>query len=385
MKMSYGIILGLILLMNARYGFSQDTQTERNVQQIEKKGTDTKFLLAGYGYTGFEKNGEENSTFGPAGFSPIFLWQKSDRLFFEAEPEFEIEDGKVNIGLEYAMLHYKFNKYFTLSAGKFLSPFGIFTDRLHPSWINKFAEKPLGFTGESGLIGPKSEFGAAIRGGAQLGVSKINYIAYVSNGPKLNSGDNDPLAAGKLEYDNLSDNNNNKAVGGRIGFLPFSNSSLEIGFSGQYAGLGDEKSVYRNVTSQMYAGDFSLIQKIDFLKSNIDIKAQYNHVNVSKANFTDTLANSYSFDNNSSAWFAQLAIRPAFFEKGFLKNVELAGRYSAMKTPEKFYWGTDKSVITAGINYWLAWNSVIKFNYQIEKTKGEKDETGFFIQWGFGF
>jgi hypothetical protein len=375
----------LIIPFLAKNIYAQDSQTDRNVQKIEEKGVDTKFLLTGYGFAGFEKIGDENSTFGPAGFSPIFLWKKSDHLFFESEAEFEIEDGKLNIGLEYATLHYKVNKYFTFSAGKFLSPFGIFTNRLHPAWINKFAEKPLGFSEKSGMIGPMAEFGASIRGGTQLGGGKINYIAYISNGPKLNSGDKDPLEAGKLEYDNLGDNNNNKAVGGRIGLLPFSNSSLEIGFSGQYAGVGDEKSTYKNVASQMYAGDFSLIQKIDFLKSNVDIKAQYNLVNVSKTNYTDTLTNSYSFNNNSTAWFAQLAIRPAFLEKGLLKKVEFAGRYSAMKTPEKAFWGTEKSVITAGVNYWLAWNSVIKFNYQIEKRMGAKYENGFIIQWGLGF
>ena len=363
----------------------QDTQTERNQKVYAKRGTDTKFLLTGYGYSGFEKVGDENSTFGPAGFSPIFLWKKSDRLFFESEAEFEIEDGNLNIGLEYATLHYKLNKYVTFSAGKFLSPFGIFAERLHPAWINKFAEKPLGFSEESGMTGPWTEFGASLRGGAQIGKSKINYVVYLTNGPTLNTGAGDPMQAGRLDYDNLGDNNNNKAIGGRIGFLPFQSSFLEIGFSGQYAGVGNQNSSYQNVTSRLGAVDLSMIKKVDFLKSNIDVKAQYNFVNTGNANYIDTLGNAYSFNNSSSAWFAQLAIRPAFVGNKIFRNVEFAGRYSALKTPDKSYWAANDSQIAMGVNYWIKWNSVIKFNYQIENPGTSTAENGIFIQWALGF
>lgn len=372
-------------LLSVSFATAQDTQTLRNEKRIISKGPDTKFLLTGYGYSGFEKVGDENSTFGPTGFSPIFLWRKSDRLFFESEAEFEIEDGNLNIGLEYATLHYRLNKYLTFSAGKFLSPFGIFNARLHPAWINKFAEKPLGFSEEDGMIGPMTELGIAFRGGAQIGKSKINYVAYLSNGPTLNTGKDDPTTAGQLEYDNLGDNNNNKAVGGRIGFLPFSSSAVEIGFSGQYAGVGNSDTRFSNIMTQMYAGDISIIKKVNFLKSNVDIKAQYNLVNTDNTRYTDTLGNYYSFNNASSAWFAQIAIRPAFIENKFFKNVELTGRYSALQTPSKSYWGQNIGQIAMGINYWLKWNSVIKINYQIEQVKGADSENGIFIQWGLGF
>ncbi|MBI1222002.1 MAG: hypothetical protein GC180_05305 [Bacteroidetes bacterium] len=388
-----GLSLCLLVLSLNSWGQDQNppapvqtqTQTQRNEQRIAQKGPETKFLLTGYGYTGFEKVGSENSTFGPAGFSPIFLWKKSDRLFFESEVEFEIEDGNLNIGLEYATLHYRLNKYLTLSGGKFLSPFGIFQERLHPAWINKFAEKPMGFSEEGAMIGPMTEFGASLRGGAQIGLSKVNYVLYVSNGPTLNTGSSNPMDAGRLDYNNLGDNNNNKAIGGRFGFLPFSSSWLEIGLSGQVAGVGNSGSAFQNVKTQMYAADLSIIKKVNFIKSNVDIKAQYNYVQTSKTNYLDTAGNSYTFNNTSTAWFSQIAIRPMFLEKSFLKNVEFTGRYSVLKTPQESYWAIDNSQVAMGINYWLKWNSVIKVNYQLTYSKGEQTEPGLFIQWGLGF
>ncbi len=363
------------------------TQTNRNFSNSSAVSGNTHFLLAGYGYIGYEKKGKENSSFGPGGFAPIFLWKKSDRLFFETEAEFEIEDGKLNIGLEYATIHYKLAKNLTLGAGKFLSPFGIFGERLHPAWINKFAEKPLGFSHDAGgMIGPMTEFGFELRGGAQIGGSKINYVGYISNGPNLVEGVNNPMMAGMLQYDNFADNNNNKAIGGRIGFLPFANSSLEIGISGQYAKVGNQESNFKNIGARLSAIDLSVIQKIEPLNSNLDIKAQYNTVKVDKATYVKPSTQLYTFDNTSSAWFAQAALRPAFVENPFLKNLEFSARLSAVKTPVASLWAADKFQTALGINYWLDWNSVIKINFQRTKDRiaGEY-ENGFFILWGLGF
>lgn len=378
------IPFALLVCIGLNVQAQDSTQTELNQNRVEQM-SGTHFLLTGYGFAGFEKKGDEGSTFGPVGFAPIFLWKKSDKLFFEAEAEFEFEDGELEIGLEYATLHYKLAKNFTLGAGKFITPFGIFGERLHPAWINKFAEKPLGFSHEGGAIGPMTEIGVEFRGGAQLGSSKINYVGYISNGPKLNDGVDEPMMAGILHYNNFGDNNNNKAAGGRIGFLPFANSSVEIGVSGQFAKAGDRESKYEDVAANLYAFDLSVIQKIDAIKSNLDIKAQYNSVKVGNAMYEKPGGGEYSFDNKSSAWFTQAALRPAFVENNFFKNVEFTAQFSGIKTPALSMWSTDKMQSTFGINYWLDWNSVIKINFQSTKDKlDDEKENGFFIQWGLG-
>lgn len=379
------LILACIIIMQSSLGFAQDTsQTDRNNQAISQTQAGTNFLLTGYGFAGFEKEEKGNSTFGPAGFSPIFLWKISDKLFFESEVEIGIEDGETGFGLEYATLHYAFSRYFTLGVGKFLSPFGTFQERLHPAWINKFAERPLGLSEEGVMLNPMSEFGAEIRGGAPMGESRINYVIYLSNGPKLNTGSDDWMMAGQLDYENFADNNNNKAIGGRFGLLPFPNSSFEIGISGQTAKTGDKKDpLYENVRANLFAVDLNYVKGIDFLKSNIDIKGQFNQVKVDKANYQDTAGMTYTFDNNSKAYYAQIAIRPVQIMA--LKKLEVAGRYSALRVPEQAMWAGNKTQITAGLNYWLSYRSVLKFNYQITQEKGKDDEGAFFILFAMGF
>lgn len=359
--------------------------------QEPQKTADTKFLITGFGFAGYTQIDKQNSTFGPTGFDPVFLWKKSDRLFFESELLIELNDGETKFDIEYATLEYKLCNYLEVGVGKFLSPFGIFNERIHPSWINKFADNPLGFNHDIGaMVGPMSEIGVQFRGGAQIGMSKINYAAYISNGPTLTADPANPMMSGMLMYGNITDNNDNKAVGGRIGFLPFKNSSVEIGLSAQVAKVGDKNEpLYKDIGAQLAAVDLSFIRKLDFIKSNIDIKAQFNMVNVDKAvkypaDSTMMSADS-TFDNKSQSYFVQLAIRPAYVESKFFKNIELAARYSSMTLPEKAMWGGEFTQISVGLNYWLSWHSVVKLNYQINSQKGMDDISGFLVQWGIGF
>jgi hypothetical protein len=354
-----------------------------------QKSSDSKFLVTGFGFAGYTQMDKEISNFGPAGFHPIFLWKQSDKLFFESELAIDITNGTTNFGLEYATLHYKLNNYLEVAVGKFLSPFGIFNERIHPSWINKFADKPLGFNDDAGaMVGPMAELGVEFSGGAQLGSGKINYTAYVSNGPNLIADPANPMMSGMLMYENLSDNNDNKAIGGRIGYLPFKNSSFEIGLSGQTAKVGDKNSAYKDIGAQLAAVDLSFIHKVNFLKSNVDLKAQLNMVNVDKATSypadSTMMGADSTFDNKSQAYFIQLAIRPAYLENKFFKNLELAFRYSSMTLPEKAMWGGDFSQITIGLNYWFSWHSVLKLDYQVNDQKGMESKPGFLVQWGFG-
>ena len=67
---------------------------------------------------------KNNSRFTDVNFKPIFLWKISDKLFVEAEPEFETGEGTLNIGLEYANMVYIVNPYLILHAGRFLPKFG---------------------------------------------------------------------------------------------------------------------------------------------------------------------------------------------------------------------------------------------------------------------
>lgn len=364
---------------------------DNSPSEQNQKTANTKFILTGFGFGGMGIEGtgdEQKSTFGETGFSPIFLWKQSDRIFFESELEFELKEEGTEIGLEYANISYIFNKYMTLRAGKFLSPFGTFQERLHPAWINKLVSKPLGF-GHS-AVGPTSEIGFDLRGGIPLYHCKLNYSIYVSNGPKLNNGSDMPEETGMLKYENFIDNNLNKAIGGRFGLLPFPNSSVEIGASYQTAMVGDkDDSLYENIRAQMFAVDFSLVKGIKFLKGIIDIKGQFSQVNVDKADYfdpLDTTGMAYTFENITQVYYGQLSFRPAMLKNKLIKNIELVGRYATLMSPEESKWGEEEKQLTIGINYWTSWRTVIKFNYQmIRHGHDSEEENAFLIQFAIGF
>jgi len=385
MKKKYMMLLSLLIILSSQLNAQQ--YNEEYLDSLIKAKTEplaarnSKFVITGYMFAGVQFTKEESSF--NAGFSPILLWKPDKRFSVEAELETELEGDETNINLEYIDASYFVNKYLTIRAGKFLSPFGIYQDRLHPEWINKLPSVPLGFNHDEAPVGPPSEIGIDLRGGVPLGSAKMNYSFYVSNGPSLNTGDEDPEQSGILKYSSAEDNNKDKAIGGRVGLLPFSNSSVEIGGSFQTAKVGDKETEYENVATRQYALDFTYVNDLDFLKGNLDVKAQWNWINVDKANYINPEDSSaFSFDNKRDAVFAQAAYRPSMTQSKFLKKTELVFRYSNLNVPELT---EDKSKIkstqyTYGINYWFSWRSVLKFAYQ-----SQKDNNAFFIQFAIGF
>tara|TARA_R110001583_G_scaffold10851_3_gene49795 strand:- start:124 stop:1272 length:1149 start_codon:yes stop_codon:yes gene_type:complete len=378
------IILSLLFLIIAGNIFAQETY----------KPSKTQFLVRGYGSAGYHSSTDEgvnSSTFNTGNFAPIFLFKLSDKLMFETELEFAFEDGELETALEYANIMYIMNDYMTVRAGKFLLPFGTFMERLHPSWINKLSSVPLGF-GHGG-ISPSSGVGVELRGAFAMGGSKFNYALYSTNGPKLKDGSLEPDEAGMLNFSNVDDNNNAKAFGGRIGFLPFTDSSTELGFSFLNSKVGNIDSEYQDVTAKLIAYDFTYVKKINPLGGVIDIRAQYNQSLIDDADYyepaEDGSFEEYTFTNDSDSFYAQLSYKPTTSSSDFIKNLEFVGRYSELNTPQGSEWASNVKQTTLGLNYWLSWRSAIKVNYQTTTGTGghgggEIDQNEFSIHWAFG-
>lgn len=363
----------------------------------EFKPSKSQFMVRGYGNTGFifsDTEGDKKSSFlGPA-FSPIFLYKHSDRLLFEAELEFELEDDELEVGLEYADIMYLIAENLSVRAGKFLLPFGTFMERFHPSWINKLPTRPLGF-GHDGIT-PASGVGIELRGVFPLAGPQLNYSIYLTNGPRLNDGSEEPEEAGMLLFENFEDNNLGKAVGGRVGFLPFDDSSMEIGFSVYSANsLGDENTMYEDTGAFLYAFDFSYFKQVSPLKGMINIKAQYNDSQVDTATYLEPHENreeeAYTFENNSNSFYSQLSYRPSMVNNSLIKQLEVVGRFSNFNSPEGSEWEEKTEQFALGLNYWLSWRSVIKLSYQTTQREGGhhglEDTTAneIFLQWAIGF
>ena len=241
----------------------------------------------------------------------MFLWKLSDKFFFESEIEI-MNDGTADnsavFDLEFAKLSFALNKYMTIGAGRMLTPFGAYGERWEPVHIERFPNSHL--LPNDDLLPDDTHLyygaimGVDVRGGIPLGSAKMNYSLYISNGPLL-SKDENGNPTGVIQYENLLDeNNNNKEVGGRIGLLPLSNSSLEIGFSAKHGIAGDRgDSVYGKTGATAYAVDLSYVKSIEAIKSTINIRGQFNSLKVDKANYYLTDSTTYTFDNTMTKLF----------------------------------------------------------------------------------
>ncbi|ODU25113.1 MAG: hypothetical protein ABS95_00770 [Verrucomicrobia bacterium SCN 57-15] len=352
----------------------EETQDDfdKQLKQIKSLATSaqpgtTRPLITGWAGVGFEDRKGEKSTFSGS-FDPILLWKLNDRLFFEGELEFEWMDNETEVNLEYANLSYIVNDYLTLKGGRFLTPFGTFADRLHPGWINKLPDAPLPFAEEGG-IAPTSSLGLQASGGFPVGSTKFNYAVYVENGPKLNT--TDPGEAGRLEFDNLTDINNNKGVGTRIGFLPI--PELELGYSFQYAKVGEDV----DANAYLHAVDLNYVRSCPHLKGVVDVKAQWMWSKVSDVTY-DTGSGPFTFNNRRDGGYAQLAYRPSLVKNKFLQNLEGVCRWDMINNPsgapaESAF---DEQRWTLGLNYWLGSSTVVKAAYQFgdRRTPGEGRE-----------
>lgn len=367
-------------------------------QQNDFKPSNNQFMIRGYGnvgYNSFDNNGDKTSSFNGGTFVPIFLFKASERLMFEAELDFNLTGDELEIDVEYADVMYVLSDYMNVRAGKFLLPFGTFMERLHPSWINRMPTRPLGF-GHDG-IAPISGVGVELRGAFRVGTSTMNYSLYGTNGPRLKTPmGEEPEESGMLMFMNLKDNNNSRAYGTRIGLLPFSDSSTELGFSYYTSSkVGTKGSMYENIGADLYAFDFSYVKQVPVIRGTVDVKAQYNkskidnityNVEEEPGEFEDLI-----FNNESKSYYGQLSYRPTMSETDFIKNLEFVGRYSKLETPEGSGFETNQKEYSVGLNYWLNWHSMVKLNYQIITGEGghdgggEIDQKGFFVQWAIGF
>ncbi len=347
------------------------------VPTVAKSPGSNKFVVLGNAEAMYTATKGE-SGFGDVNFKPIFLWKISDKLFVESEIEIETGDGDAHLGLEYANMCYMVNPYLILHAGRFLPKFGAYRGRMGEGFLNRFASKPAGF-GDGG-IGAMNETGVGAQGAIPWGNMKLAYDFYLSNGPQLLT---DPENAGQFEYEAYTTNNKSSAVGGRVAILPFSNSSLEIGYSFQSKSkTGEVGSDYANTGVRMQAVDINYFHNIPGIKSTIRFTGELKNQKADKATYFKEDETQYSFNNASTCYYATASIRPSLADDKFLRNLELAGRYSFFNRPNDAPWGgSNVSQVDFALDYWLHWNTLLKLCYV--KQKGS--ESVFNAQFVFGF
>lgn len=341
------------------------------------------FLFTGAASSMFmaSKNG---NTFVPMTFMFMPLTKINDRLFLESGVKMKIQDdGSFAFGLEALNLHYLVNSWLSFHVGKFAAPWGNVLDMFGEGFVSRFPVAPIGLSDDG--MAPTDQIGFGAQGGFQAGNAKMLYDLYLTNGPQLivNEDGTADNMTGHTSYESLTDNNKNKALGGKIGILPFSNSSLQIDAFGQYAAqTGKSGSQYQNISSSSYGADFNYFKTLNIIM--LRLMGQYEETKTGNATYkvTDNAGTSdYTFNNKGNSWYLAGTLRPAGSSNNFVQDLEFGARYAQYDPPKNALWGGGPSKqFTLDLTYWFTWSSQINLGYNIQTDAGTKLNNEFIIR-----
>lgn len=328
--LKYAVVLGIVSCFCFSTGFAGN-------------GT---VVLGGYldvNYIYYQET-DKPSSFDMYHFNPIFLYQIEENLL--ASVELEFEHGGDEIAVEYAQIDYLWSDYVTLTAGKFLVPFGVFNRRLHPGWISKVPGRPL----SNYHVVPTgwSETGLMFSGAAGFGENggRVNYAAYVTNGLEGAPGDD---TRDLRKGDPRDKKNNNKAIGGRFGIVPA--AGMEFGGSAYTCKYDAQINPELNISFLGFDAEYHH-------EDIFELRGEYNVVK------QDTLLDSTA---TKSGFYVQASVKLSAIDNDFLMPMELAIRYSTQN-----FEGEAKDIweLTPTLNYYLSSSTVFRIAYTFN---GEKD------------
>ena len=204
------------------------------------------------GLISYQSNFSPGSTDVNPEFDPIVLLPVGDKFLVASEYNMTMDltndqgsgwgPAVVDHGFEYLQASYFATKWLTVVGGRYLTPFGIYRERLHPLWIRNLQLEPILFA-----LNDNSGNGGMLRGSAHLSNSlDVTYAAYFS-APSTNP---------QLPSD--------KQAGGR-GSLFWPSRGLEVGVS-----YSDTMS---GIKHKMLGGDFTWVVK----RSPLVIRAEAVH------------------------------------------------------------------------------------------------------------
>jgi hypothetical protein len=196
--------------------------------------------LGGYAEHDFIVGKGDHSTFRNHRYVLFVYSHISERVSTATEIEFEFagsplkRNGQLGAGevlLEFSVVDLKLAEWLTFRAGVILVPMGSYNLR-HDAPAQELAERPIAYT----TVVPTTWFesGAGFLGGFDVGDLRLSYELYAVNGLDARIFDGVGLRGARGSH--LEDNNNDKALVGRVAASPF--LGLEAGLSG-YTGAYD--------------------------------------------------------------------------------------------------------------------------------------------------
>lgn len=118
--------------------------------------------------------------------SPLLLYPVGDKWLLEAKGFYSdnfaknksnVWEGTMSYGLGYAEIDYLANRYLTVTAGRFTTPFGIYGERYAPVWVRALQTGPL-----TTSLARGASNGGMLRGGVSVNPQvNFNYAVYFSS------------------------------------------------------------------------------------------------------------------------------------------------------------------------------------------------------------
>ena len=250
--------------------------------------------------------------------SPVILIPFGDRWLIESRDTFESDlvqlpggnsfHGVVEKEVDYLQLDFIANPYLTVTVGRFLTPFGIYNERLYPIWIRDLQSDPLILPLATGPSGAGT--GAMVRGGIPLNrLVTVNYAAYFSTLVTTSPMDSSRLA------------------GGRAGiYIP--GQRLEVGGSFQHL-LQDDRS-----------NSFGFHFAWQPPQEPLDIRGEYARTSQGSGYWVES---AYRF------------VQPPVWQD-FLSHIQLVGRMQELYTtaqPEEALLPVNTKMFEFGLNYYF--------------------------------
>lgn len=399
-KLAAITVLGLgLLLGGASWGHAQST---------EAGSPENNFVMSGYGsaqYGGLLM--DEFSHDFTASVSPVALYQIGSDVLFEAELEFGLEGESTTTTLEYAQVDYLGLDRIQIIAGKFLLPFGLFSERLHPSWINKMPSMPLlyghahGGIAEGSLLPVLTDVGVMMRGKQPMSEGwALDLTVWASQGPQLMSGGDETTGdeddghahdvnapgapTSPVDQPLLSVQNGDQGSGNASGELTVPSVAYGVGFTDNNTNkmLGGRLGVVRGSAFEMYVSGFHAMYDAD--------------------NFLDIVGSNLAVDWRPGSWDVRgegTLLWQEFLHEDSYETLQRPGYYLqvARRTgawepvvrwshlPEATLGGQtanpERRQLAAGLNYWISSSIPVKLAYQYELDGDDR----IFLQWAVGF
>jgi len=336
-------------------------------------------------------NGLGSSSFDHQRFVPFFYSDITDRLKVAAE--LEVEHGirsksntgsGIEVSLEFATIDYLIKEPLNFRAGIILLPVGKF-NLLHDSPLNELSDRPLVATAI--IPSTLSETGAGFYGTFYPSrLSKLDYEIYVTQGfsgytdglPVIKAGEGLRDARQRVStVDDGLDNNNGKAVVGRLAFSPL--LGIELGGSG-YFGSYDPASkrplAIWAVDWTFQRGPFQVIGEAAWAY------ARDNHLNLdgTPAFETDYLGNPVPLPRRMSGFYLQgnYHFMPEFLRTWQPRHFTQASTFTAVLRWDAVNTNDERSDtaiqrLTLGLNFRPVQDTVFKVDYQFNYEDGKNN------------